>query len=440
MNEEKDLLKEKTSKKYKLRMTFSIVILAALFIVELYLMMNYSNGYLAIGIIGLVMLCFVYLITDLNFKMRDEKEALYQEQYESIYKAEKVSYVLIKQSFMELEETLEKIKENSDFPVEELIRVQKGVAKVSIQRSKENAVAIMNCNNQLLDYMLSFEENIKEINRVIEERQNDTSLQLNQEMIAKQQEVISYVNRLEDFIKKEFSDLTIRMESKQQEISAASLAPAAEEMSTEELEKVLNEASALMESMDMEIPSVEIPEEPVITGTSPAAENPIIPEANVAAEEPAAAPSADSNHIMTPEEIAALIGGVDETPIEPEKVIKPEEPTIPEEIIVPEEPVISESIVVPEEPVVQESISVPEEPVIQESISVPEEPVITATAPSSDPNHIMTPDEIAALLGETSAVAEEPEPVVEEKPVMPDLSNPNHVMTPEEIAALLANM
>ena len=32
------------------------------------------------------------------------------------------------------------------------------------------------------------------------------------------------------------------------------------------------------------------------------------------------------------------------------------------------------------------------------------------------------------------------EPVKEEKAPMPDLSNPNHVMTPEEIAALLANM
>jgi len=29
---------------------------------------------------------------------------------------------------------------------------------------------------------------------------------------------------------------------------------------------------------------------------------------------------------------------------------------------------------------------------------------------------------------------------VEEKPAMPDMSDPGHVMTPDEIAALLANM
>ena len=58
----------------------------------------------------------------------------------------------------------------------------------------------------------------------------------------------------------------------------------------------------------------------------------------------------------------------------------------------------------------------------------------------------MDQDDIAALIasmtgGDETPVAEpEPEPVVEEKPPMPDLSDPNKVMTPEEIAALLANM
>ena len=79
----------------------------------------------------------------------------------------------------------------------------------------------------------------------------------------------------------------------------------------------------------------------------------------------------------------------------------------------------------------------------------------------SDPNKVMTPEEIAALIANTGAeepvaedlvaeepVAEEPiaeEPIMEEAPVeeappMPDLSDPNKVMTPDEIAALIANM
>ena len=75
----------------------------------------------------------------------------------------------------------------------------------------------------------------------------------------------------------------------------------------------------------------------------------------------------------------------------------------------------------------------------------------------SDPNKMMSPDDIAALfanMGGDSAPAAEPvvepepivepepmpEPVVEEKPPMPDLSDPNKSLSPDEIAALFANL
>ncbi len=74
-----------------------------------------------------------------------------------------------------------------------------------------------------------------------------------------------------------------------------------------------------------------------------------------------------------------------------------------------------------------------------------------------DPNKMMTPDDIAALLagiGSNEAKVEsEPEPVVEpepepgvvlpeleEKPITLDESNPNKMMTPDEIAALIAGL
>ena len=49
---------------------------------------------------------------------------------------------------------------------------------------------------------------------------------------------------------------------------------------------------------------------------------------------------------------------------------------------------------------------------------------------SDDPNHMMTPDEIAALLAAQESETEE------EQPQLSD--DPNHIMTPDEIAALLA--
>ena len=116
-----------------------------------------------------------------------------------------------------------------------------------------------------------------------------------------------------------------------------------------------------------------------------------------------------------------------------------------------------------EEPVAEPEPAEPEpaaEPIIEEA--APETP---AGPDLSDPNKPMSPDEIAALIAnmgvddgldeepEVSAepevveepeVVTEPEPVVEEatedKPQMPDLSDPNKVMSPDEIAALIANM
>ena len=139
------------------------------------------------------------------------------------------------------------------------------------------------------------------------------------------------------------------------------------------------------------IPEEAIIEEPVamenldITET-PSEEAPTVEEPSPVIDDP--------NHVMTPEEIAALVAGSSDSPAE-------------------------------------------EAPIVEEP-----SPVI------DDPNHVMTPEEIAALVAgssapatETEAVAEEI-PFVDESPVVaeptPVNSDPNHVMTPEEIAALIA--
>ena len=92
-------------------------------------------------------------------------------------------------------------------------------------------------------------------------------------------------------------------------------------------------------------------------------------------DEPVTEMNSDPNHMMTPEEIAALIANADaaaeEAPVVTEDAISEESEPITEE-----EPV--------SEPVV-------EEPATEEPAA---EPVIET---NSDPNHMMTPEEIAAL-------------------------------------------
>ena len=75
---------------------------------------------------------------------------------------------------------------------------------------------------------------------------------------------------------------------------------------------------------------------------------------------------------------------------------------------------------------------------MEESSEAEETPV------ADNPNKIMTPDEIAALIANTTATdspkMEEPKPVEEPKQVAPDLSDPNKIMSPDEIAALIASI
>lgn len=462
MNEEMKTVQKDQPKHSKGKMSVLLIILTALVTAELYLMINLAGNYLLIGGVALVMLCLVYLVINTAFKMKDEQEELHKKEYESLYKAQKVSYILMKQNFMDLLDLSEKILKSteSDLQIDELLRAQKGVAKVTIQRNKENALAIMNCNDKLLERMTAMEEILQgAVKEPDTSSQEDEITGLKAELLAKQQEMMASVDKLGESLKAEFlenfSSMTSRIEKDIADIQVAapgvSAAEEPAEMSAEELERVLLESSRLMAEA----------EKPVMPQAEPVADQAVVSGPTV--EKPVEEPIIEESSVGEPA-VQEADESVNEEPVFSEPVHEPvvdesimqetvasdpvvQEPVIDE--IVSEEPVISEPL---QEPVMEESVieessvstsaeETPEAVIISEDTNLPEEVVEEEVVPEStpDPNHIMTPDEIAALLGETESVIEE-EPVKEEKAPMPDLSNPNHVMTPEEIAALLANM
>lgn len=486
MNEEMKTVQKDQPKHSKGKMSVLLIILTALVTAELYLMINLAGNYLLIGGVALVMLCLVYLVINTAFKMKDEQEELHKKEYESLYKAQKVSYILMKQNFMDLLDLSEKILKSteSDLQIDELLRAQKGVAKVTIQRNKENALAIMNCNDKLLERMTAMEEILQgAVKEPDTSSQEDEITGLKAELLAKQQEMMASVDKLGESLKAEFlenfSSMTSRIEKDIADIQVAapgvSAAEEPAEMSAEELERVLLESSRLMAEAEEPVmpqaepvadqavvsePTVEKPvEEPIVEESS--AGEPAVQEADESVNEepvfsePVHEPMIDETVIGESVMEEPVISEPLQEPVVDESIMQEtvasdpvvQEPVIDE--IVSEEPVISEPL---QEPVMEESVieessvstsaeETPEAVIISEDTNLPEEVVEEEVVPEStpDPNHIMTPDEIAALLGETESVIEE-EPVKEEKAPMPDLSNPNHVMTPEEIAALLANM
>ena len=308
MEKDKDL-KEKKPANTRLKMTIGILFLVVLSIVELYLMMNYADSYLFLGLVGLAILCFVYWTMDLSFKARREQESDLEKGFESLYKAQKVSYITLKQGLVKLEELLDELGEELSFPLEEVLSAQKAVGRVTIQKNKENFYVVVASNEKLIEHLESFEQKFVEISGQIEminaaaaaplaeqpqnkqeeilsslariedmlkEGTGNTAMPDRQQeildslagigdavmresgrepVVDRQQEILDYLARIEASVKDEISELEVHMESKIDEIPSA--VQEEQKMSAEELEQLLGETGAMMESMNLDLPGDE---------------------------------------------------------------------------------------------------------------------------------------------------------------------------------------
>ena len=138
--------------------------------------------------------------------------------------------------------------------------------------------------------------------------------------------------------------------------------------------------------------------------------------------------------VMEETPIEEVPSDMEETPVE-------EEPSVMEETPIEEEPSVMEETPIEEEPSMMEETPIEEVPsdmaetsIGKEEVSSPGEDlskyddIMVDTLTDSDDN---VPVEKIPLEDET---------VVDDEPAMPDLSDPNKVMTPDEIAALIANL
>ena len=362
----------------QLKITFSVLIMVLSFLAELYTMIILKGNPIYLAGFGLVFLIFSYVLMNsvmqlLYQKLREEKE-----EHEGLLKSEKASYLIIKKSFDEVFQRMDYIEKNLQLPTEELLTAQKAFAKININRSKENADALMNSNDKLLEKIVSFERTLQNNNEKLLDGQNQNMEQRLQEVILRQQELSSSIKELELNMRNEILQAVNSITSSQpQVIMQQPVQPVMENAQPEE---------PMEEEPVMEEPIIEEPvmEEPIIE--EPVMEEPIIKEPVV--EEP-----------------------MIEEPLIEEPVI--EEPIMEEPLM--EEPIVEESIIeepLMEEPTIEEPLV--EEPLIEEPVA--EEPVIQVEEPAEE--------------------AEEEE----EEVLIPDMSDPNKMMTPDEIAALIANL
>ena len=429
-------MQDKKQKKAKIQVIFLILISTLVILADFYAIINYPKEYMLIAAITVIFMICLWGVISGFFSLSALKEDRREEQYDSIFKSEKASYLMLRKYFDEIEGKIEILQKESKIPTEDIINAQKGIAKVVINRNKENADAIMNSNEQLMETFEHLENKLKESNDFIIESQKNVIYDNLKDIMEKQQVLSDSIKdmeiRLSQAITANPIQFTANVEMPKQTTDALQSAPAMEAIP----EPIpVNEPEPVVE-----IPHVPEPE--------PVSEVPHIPEPEPVVEPSPAAEEAvadttnsDPNRQLSADEIAALFASANAGATEPESE--------------PAEKVITEPVT--------ETPHVPEpEPVVEPSPAAEE---AVADTINSDPNRQLSADEIAALFASANAgatepesepaekvitapvteapQAPEPEPVSEPEPAkspVVDLNNTNRNLTPDEIAALFSSM
>ena len=385
-------MEKKKEKNYRLSLVISILIAACLFVADLYIMINMPQNVLALAAVNVLFLAAIYYVIDAVTRQISTAAERKEEQYDSIFKSEKASYLLLRKTFDDLYELIEKGNQSRKTNVEDIIHAQKAVAKVSIGRNKENTDALMNSNDRIMEKISMLEAVLSDnvSHPAPETNKNDSAYAQN--ILDNQNKILQQLEVLQNTLNTIGADAKIAAESAKQNFFT-------EERILAEENKIEKEEPQVQEAAAEEIPSAA--GEATVMEETPIEEEPSVMEETPIEEEPSV---------------------MEETPIE-------EEPSAMEETPIEEEPSVMEETPIEEVP------SDMEEPSIgKEEVSSPEEDlskyddIMVDTLTDSDDN---VPVEKIPLEDET---------VVDDKPAMPDLSDPNKVMTPDEIAALIANL
>lgn len=460
-------MKNKDSKA-RMQMIFGILLFAFIFMAELYAIVNFPKMFIVLVVLAAADLICLYVAIRGVISVYETKYARREEQYESIFKSEKASYLMLKKYFEEISVKLAYMEEASKIPTEEIVNAQKGIAKVIIKRSHENTDALMNSYEQLIDRFDTFQKGMDGFGTVAGAYKDEILSAYKDEKspAPKDEEVHDHAQDKETVAKLQEIILAIK-----------------------DMELRLNQTIMNSQKVVVSQPQVSVPvAAPVVPQPAPQnhmEETPVEPEISPEPEEsmePEPEISPDLEESMEPE---PEISPEPEESMEPEPEISPEPeesmepdpeilPDIPEEeSFEPEEepPVMAADEIIPPDP--EESIEeaeelvepdpIPEDAIVEEANdeNLPEEE-LPPMPDLSDPNRAMSPDEIAALFAnmgnddnadkagepveETVEPEDIPEPIeepeaVKEAPLQPEEpADPNKALSPDEIAALFASM
>ena len=372
-------MQDKKQKKAKIQVIFLILISTLVILADFYAIINYPKEYMLIAAITVIFMICLWGVISGFFSLSALKEDRREEQYDSIFKSEKASYLMLRKYFDEIEGKIEILQKESKIPTEDIINAQKGIAKVVINRNKENADAIMNSNEQLMETFEHLENKLKESNDFIIESQKNVIYDNLKDIMEKQQVLSDSIKdmeiRLSQAITANPIQFTANVEMPKQTIDAPQSAPAMEAIPEPESVQA-NESEQIPEPIPVNEPEPVV-ETPHVPEPEPVSETPHIPEPEPVVEPGPAADEAvadttnsDPNRQLSADEIAALFASANAGATEPESE--------------PAEKVITEPVT--------EAPQAPE----PEPASEPE-PAKSPVVDLNNTNRNLTPDEIAAL-------------------------------------------
>lgn len=191
---------KKKDSRARMQVIFGVLLFALVLMSELYTMINYPKMFIVLAAIAVVDLLCLYIVINGLMTMQEQKSARNEEQYESVFKSEKASYLMLKKYFEEIEDKLNYLEQASKIPTEEIVNAQKGIAKVIINRSHENTEALMNSYDQLMEEFSLFKDRLAYL--------SDTLSEYKEEMVMAQK---SSADTTENMIQLKMQDLTVAL-------------------------------------------------------------------------------------------------------------------------------------------------------------------------------------------------------------------------------------
>lgn len=448
-------MKNKDSKA-RMQMIFGILLFAFIFMAELYAIVNFPKMFIVLAVLAAADLICLYVAIRGVISVYETKYARREEQYESIFKSEKASYLMLKKYFEEISVKLAYMEEASKIPTEEIVNAQKGIAKVIIKRSHENTDALMNSYEQLIDRFDTFQKGMDGFGTVAGAYKDEILSACKDEISSVQKDGKEQEHSQDKEIAAKLQEIIIAMKDMELRLN----------------QTIMNSQKVVVSQPQVSVP-VATPVEPQPAPQNHVEETPVEPEISPEPEE-----SMEPDPEISPDLQESMEPNPEISP-EPEESMEPEPepeilPDIPEEeSFEPEEepPVMVADEIIPPDP--EESIEeaeelvepdpIPEDAIVEEADdeNLPEEE-LSPMPDLSDPNRAMSPDEIAALFAnmgnddnadkagepveETVEPEDIPEPIeepeaVKEAPLQPEEpADPNKALSPDEIAALFASM